>query len=83
MPQHPYNYADFTYGAHGHNDPRPLRRSRRPAVVAVGALVALLLVPVAADRFATRGSSPVRPGRSGRACTRPRCRRSGCGASPS
>jgi hypothetical protein len=53
MPQHPYDYADFTYWAHGRNDPSPLRRSRRPAVVAVGALVALLLAPVAADRFAT------------------------------
>ncbi|WP_427917528.1 LmeA family phospholipid-binding protein [Streptomyces sp. cg40] len=53
MDQHPYEYADFTYGAYEPEDPRPPRGNRRPAVIAVGALVALLVVPVAVDRFAT------------------------------
>ncbi|MDV9177769.1 DUF2993 domain-containing protein [Streptomyces sp. W16] len=53
MDQHPYEYADFTYGAYEPDDTRPPRRNRRPVVVAVGALVALLVTPVAVDRFAT------------------------------
>ena len=53
MDQHRYDYADFTYGAYEPDDTRPPRGSRRPVVIAVGALVALLVVPVAVDRFAT------------------------------
>ena len=53
MDQHRYDYADFTYGAYEPEDTRPPRRNRRPVVIAVGALVALLVVPVAVDRFAT------------------------------
>ncbi|MFI6406016.1 DUF2993 domain-containing protein [Streptomyces sp. NPDC050548] len=53
MDQHPYEYADFTYGAYEPDDTRPPRGNRRPVVVAVGALVALLVIPVAVDRFAT------------------------------
>ncbi|WP_406118438.1 DUF2993 domain-containing protein [Streptomyces sp. NBC_00989] len=50
---HPYDYADTTFPAYEPGDPRPPRRSRRPVVIAVGALLALLLVPVAVDRYAT------------------------------
>ncbi|MGX9883035.1 LmeA family phospholipid-binding protein [Streptomyces sp. NPDC002276] len=53
MDQHPYEYADFTYGAYEPDATRPPRGNRRPVVVAVGALVALLVIPVAVDRFAT------------------------------
>jgi len=53
MDQHRYDYADFTYGAYEPEDTRPPPRNRRPVVIAVGALVALLVVPVAVDRFAT------------------------------
>ncbi|XUL93585.1 LmeA family phospholipid-binding protein [Streptomyces galilaeus] len=53
MDQHRYDYADFTYGAYEPEETRPPHRNRRPVAVAVGALVALLVVPVAVDRFAT------------------------------
>lgn len=53
MDQHPYEYADFTYGAYEPDDTPPPRRNRRPVVIAVGSLVALLVIPVAVDRFAT------------------------------
>lgn len=50
MHQHPYEYAEFT--AYEPRDARPPRRSRRPLVITVGALLASVLVPVAADRLA-------------------------------
>ncbi|MEV0469313.1 LmeA family phospholipid-binding protein [Streptomyces prunicolor] len=49
---HPYDHADATSAAYEPGDTRPPRRNRRPVVIAVGALLALLLVPVAVDRFA-------------------------------
>ncbi|MBK3576178.1 DUF2993 domain-containing protein [Streptomyces sp. MBT65] len=45
---HAYDHADTAFPADGH----PPRRNRRPVAVAVGALIALLLVPLAVDRFA-------------------------------
>ncbi|WP_405945626.1 DUF2993 domain-containing protein [Streptomyces prunicolor] len=50
---HPYDHTDATFTAYEPGDTRPPRRNRRPVVIAVGALLALLLVPVAVDRFAT------------------------------
>ena len=53
---HPYDHADTTFPAYEPGDPRPPRRNRRPVVIAVGALLtllALLLAPVAVDRYAT------------------------------
>lgn len=56
MQQHPYEYGDFgadtTYQYYEPYDSPPPRRNRRPVAIAVGALLALLLVPVAVDRFA-------------------------------
>ncbi|WP_043664488.1 LmeA family phospholipid-binding protein [Streptomyces xylophagus] len=56
MQQHPYEYGDFgadtTYPYYEPYDSPPPRRNRRPVAIAVGALLALLLVPVAVDRFA-------------------------------
>lgn len=49
---HPYDHADATFPAYEPGDARPPRRNRRPVVIAVGALLALLLVPVTVDRFA-------------------------------
>ncbi|MFJ9248413.1 DUF2993 domain-containing protein [Streptomyces sp. NPDC101776] len=45
---HPYDHADAAFSAYEH----PPRRNRRPVAVAVGALLALLLVPLIADHFA-------------------------------
>ncbi|WP_405988486.1 DUF2993 domain-containing protein [Streptomyces sp. NBC_00986] len=50
---HPYDYADPTFPAYEPGAARPPRRNRRPLVMALGALFALILVPVAGDRFAT------------------------------
>ena len=50
---HPYDYADTPFAAYEPGDARPPRRNRRPVVIALGALLALVLVPVAVDRFAT------------------------------
>jgi hypothetical protein len=49
---HPYDHADATFPAYEPGDARPPRRNRRPVVIAVGALLALLLVPVTVDRLA-------------------------------
>ncbi|MEV0488331.1 DUF2993 domain-containing protein [Streptomyces sp. NPDC050508] len=49
---HPYDHADATVPAYEPGDARPPRRNRRPVVIAVGALLALLLVPVTVDRLA-------------------------------
>ncbi|MFG2375474.1 DUF2993 domain-containing protein [Streptomyces sp. NPDC048504] len=50
---HPYDYADTTFAAYEPGDAPPPRRSPRQVVIAVGALLALILVPIAVDRFAT------------------------------
>jgi len=52
MQQPPHEYADATFRPYEVSEPRPPRKNRRSVVIAVGALLPLVLVPVAVDRFA-------------------------------
>ncbi|MET7575527.1 DUF2993 domain-containing protein [Streptomyces sp. NPDC005492] len=53
MQQRPDEYGDFgTDATHKPYESTPPRRNRRPVVIAVGALLALLLAPVVVDRLA-------------------------------